>query len=201
MKKTMWIITAIFITICTSLIIYNIKQSNRLLPSKEITPVVQNDLKAKEQQTSISNPASDYCINNGGKLEIITKSNGSQFGLCNLKDYSCEEWTYFRGECDVQGDAERIRQELVNKGLDLSTTKVVIKKHLGKYIGASVVPIDANSLGGGGYVFAVKNDGIIKVLADGNGIISCESFKDYPDFPSYLVASCIDQDTDSIVNR
>ncbi|GIW69920.1 MAG: hypothetical protein KatS3mg101_0667 [Patescibacteria group bacterium] len=77
--------------------------------------------------------------------------------------------------------------------------KVVIQKHFGKYIGGGVVPTIPGV--GGGYVCAVKEDGAIKVLADGNGSIMCRSFKDYPDFPSYLVPECLDEITGTIVWR
>ena len=43
-----------------------------------------------------------------------------------------------------------------------------------------VLPV--STFGGGGYVFAVKDDGEVKVLADGNGVIMCSFLEDYPDF-------------------
>ena len=47
----------------------------------------------------IANPASENCINNGGKLSIVDKPEG-QVGMCKLSDGTvCEEWAYFRGEC------------------------------------------------------------------------------------------------------
>ena len=47
-----------------------------------------------------ANPATVYCIENGGGSEITTVSDGSQFGSCILEDASrCEEWAYYRGEC------------------------------------------------------------------------------------------------------
>lgn len=49
--------------------------------------------------TGIANPASVYCIHNGGKLNIQTASAG-QTGICTFPNGSqCEEWSYFRGEC------------------------------------------------------------------------------------------------------
>ena len=43
-----------------------------------------------------ANPASAYCINQGGKLEIRNESNG-QVGYCHLKNGQVvEEWEYFR---------------------------------------------------------------------------------------------------------
>lgn len=43
-----------------------------------------------------ANPASTYCINQGGKLEIRNETNG-QVGYCHLKKGQVvEEWEYFR---------------------------------------------------------------------------------------------------------
>jgi putative hemolysin len=48
----------------------------------------------------IPNPASQYCVNKGGNLEIVTASDGSQSGICTLKDGTkCDEWAYYRNEC------------------------------------------------------------------------------------------------------
>lgn len=159
------------------------------LPVDSDDPMVVQDPQ-EDSNVALANPASTFCMQNGGKVEIVTNKDGSQFGLCDLGDYSCEEWSYYRGECNVEKDAALIKQALIDKGLDLTGMKVVINKHLGTYIEGSVVPVDL--LGGGGYVFAVKEEDAVKVLADGNGIISCESFEDYPDFSTYLVPSCVD---------
>ena len=49
---------------------------------------------------NMPNPASVYCEEQGYSLEIITASDGSQRGICIFPDgSSCDEWTYFRGEC------------------------------------------------------------------------------------------------------
>jgi hypothetical protein len=47
------------------------------------------------------NPASVYCEQNGNKLEIQMASDGSQSEICVFPDGStCDEWAYYRGECD-----------------------------------------------------------------------------------------------------
>ena len=57
-----------------------------------------------DQNAEIPNPASVYCTDNGGTLEIRTAEDGGQSGVCLFPDGSeCEEWAYFRGEC-VPGD-------------------------------------------------------------------------------------------------
>jgi putative hemolysin len=48
---------------------------------------------------SMANPASVYCKDNGGTLEIKDEEKG-QVGYCTLKSGKvCEEWQFFRGEC------------------------------------------------------------------------------------------------------
>jgi putative hemolysin len=51
-------------------------------------------------EANMANPASVYCEENGGKLEIRADASGGQAGVCVFPDGSeCEEWAYFRGEC------------------------------------------------------------------------------------------------------
>ena len=57
------------------------------------------DDQGQSQKAQIANPASTYCIEQGGKLEVKDSKEG-QYGTCNLPDGTeCEEWAYFRGEC------------------------------------------------------------------------------------------------------
>lgn len=52
-------------------------------------------------QANMPNPASVFCTQNGNKLEIVTAPDGSQSGVCIFPDdSSCDEWAYYRGECD-----------------------------------------------------------------------------------------------------
>lgn len=49
---------------------------------------------------SFGNPASQYCVQNGGESEIRNNPDGSQYGVCKFSDGSeCDEWAYYRGEC------------------------------------------------------------------------------------------------------
>ncbi|NLZ24697.1 DUF333 domain-containing protein [Candidatus Dojkabacteria bacterium] len=53
----------------------------------------------EEIKTGLSNPASVYCADNGGTLEIKEEKEG-QVGYCLFEDgSSCEEGAYYRGEC------------------------------------------------------------------------------------------------------
>lgn len=157
---------------------------------------IESTVAKEEPQANMPNPASNYCEENGGVLELITNKDGSQFGMCKFEDYSCEEWAYFKKECTIEEDAEKIKQALIAKGLDLSGMKVTIHKHLGKYIAGGVVPF--SEPGGGGYVFAAKESGEIKIVADGNGVIMCTMLEDYPDYPTYLISACVDETGDLI---
>ena len=53
---------------------------------------------------SMPNPASVYCVENGGQLELRQDSAGGVAGICVFPDGSeCDEWAYFRGECAPSG--------------------------------------------------------------------------------------------------
>jgi putative hemolysin len=55
---------------------------------------------SKKQNTGLANPASVFCMNNGGRTDIRTEPPGGQVGFCIFKDNTeCDEWAYFRGEC------------------------------------------------------------------------------------------------------
>jgi putative hemolysin len=48
--------------------------------------------------TGLANPASVYCEEQGGTVEIVDE-DGGQVGYCNLPDGTrIEEWEYFRAE-------------------------------------------------------------------------------------------------------
>jgi putative hemolysin len=58
-------------------------------------------LSACKPKTELANPASEYCEENGGKVEIREDESGGQVGYCVFPDGSeCEEWAYMRGECE-----------------------------------------------------------------------------------------------------
>ncbi len=51
-------------------------------------------------EANLPNPASVHCEQSGGKLEFRQDESGGIFGVCIFPDGSeCEEWAYFRGEC------------------------------------------------------------------------------------------------------
>jgi putative hemolysin len=73
----------------------------------------------QDEPIGMPNPASVYCEEQGGTLEMRENENG-QYGVCVFPDGSeCEEWAYFRGECQP-GDMHVTTAEDV--GLDVDTS-------------------------------------------------------------------------------
>lgn len=83
MKKTLSFSTLIIGTaLATTACTHN-------LPTQSQTP-------KKEIQLGMPNPASQYCLEQGGKLNIV-KTEAGEVGICLLPDGSeVEEWDFFR---------------------------------------------------------------------------------------------------------
>ena len=62
--------------------------------------------KTPPETISIANPASRYCLAQGGTLNLTTGPNGGSIGICTLPggDIKCEEWAFFRGECPIKAE-------------------------------------------------------------------------------------------------
>jgi putative hemolysin len=57
-------------------------------------------LPGKTPEAGIPNPASVFCEEHGGRLNLRTGPDGGVAGICIFPDGSeCEEWAYFRAEC------------------------------------------------------------------------------------------------------
>jgi len=55
-------------------------------------------------QPKLANPASQNCIDKGGKLTIEKNGKAGQFGVCTFPDnLQCEEWAMMRGDCKTGG--------------------------------------------------------------------------------------------------
>ena len=62
-----------------------------------------NDSPSTSDVVGLSNPASEFCIERGGRLDIVEEAGG-QVGYCNLPDGSrVEEWEYFLANNDDSG--------------------------------------------------------------------------------------------------
>jgi putative hemolysin len=65
----------------------------------DLLGINNTDQSENTANTQIENPASANCIEKGGKLSIVDEPAG-QVGMCTFSDGTvCEEWAYFRGEC------------------------------------------------------------------------------------------------------
>ncbi|MBG0771877.1 MAG: DUF333 domain-containing protein [Anaerolineaceae bacterium] len=57
-----------------------------------------------KRQSQLPNPASVYCEEQGGTLDIRDE-DGGQVGYCIFADGSeCEEWAFYRGECGPESN-------------------------------------------------------------------------------------------------
>ena len=57
------------------------------------TEKIEPQIQGNTNNEQLANPASVYCEDNGGSLEIRTAADGSQTGFCTLPDGTvCEEW-------------------------------------------------------------------------------------------------------------
>ncbi|EKD99460.1 MAG: hypothetical protein ACD_22C00253G0002 [uncultured bacterium] len=99
---------------------------------------------------------------------------------------------------DKEKDAALIKQALINKGLNMTGTKVTISKDTGEYASGGVTAIDPDEVAGGGYVFAAKVNGVWEIVADGNGTISCAQLEPYPNFPVGWIPECVDENFDIV---
>lgn len=53
-----------------------------------------------QPQSNLPNPASVFCEENGGRLELRSDFAGAVAGVCVFPDGSeCDEWAYYRKEC------------------------------------------------------------------------------------------------------
>lgn len=57
----------------------------------------QEDDGGDAEAIGLANPASVFCVEQGGKSEIRTHNDGNQTGICVLPDgQEVDEWAYFR---------------------------------------------------------------------------------------------------------
>ncbi len=55
----------------------------------------------EDTSAGVANPASVYCEEQGGTVDIRTDNGGGQYGVCVFADGNeVEEWAYFRGEAE-----------------------------------------------------------------------------------------------------
>ncbi|MDD4122814.1 MAG: DUF333 domain-containing protein [Candidatus Pacebacteria bacterium] len=106
MKKILIIVFSIII-ILMAIFYYNYKPKTNLVQEEVTTTTRQKVLMPEEvpaDQIQLANPASQYCIDNQGKLEMRKDINGGEYGVCLFEDNrQCEEWAMFRNLCPMGG--------------------------------------------------------------------------------------------------
>ncbi|MCI0475720.1 MAG: DUF333 domain-containing protein, partial [Anaerolineales bacterium] len=106
--------------------------------------------------SNIANPASTFCVQNGGKLEIRKDAKGGEVGYCVFADKSeCEEWMFMRGECKPG-----MKPVSVTKAENGKTVEVAKG-------GTLVVTLEGNP-GSTGYSWGLEsgNDAVLKPQGD-----------------------------------
>ena len=85
--------------------------SVKTLPTQvQPTPTGAASVAASPEPKSgqIANPASKYCIEKGGKLDIRKDAAGNEFGMCVFPNgRECEEWALMRGQCSAEVPADK----------------------------------------------------------------------------------------------
>jgi hypothetical protein len=81
-------------------------------------------------------------------------------------------------------------------GGDENSYSITVSKINGNYAQGGVSTDD-----GGGIWFAVKEDGVWKLVWDGNGVVNCSAVSLYPDFPTTMIPLCFDETVQDAVKR
>jgi putative hemolysin len=103
-----WTVTVTYPIVLPELTIYQVSIANSasgLAWSGEVDAQGNVSATPGGDGANAPNPASVYCEDQGGTVEIRTGADGGQSGICIFADGSaCEEWAFFRGEC-APGDS------------------------------------------------------------------------------------------------
>ena len=89
---------------------------------------------SSQTKLGLANPASQYCVEQGGKLEIVKESNG-EVGYCHLKNgEKVEEWALFRqsqAQCVAEEATKLVGQTGLTDEQIKQTTKAQIIRRVG----------------------------------------------------------------------
>ncbi|MBN1140133.1 MAG: DUF333 domain-containing protein, partial [Anaerolineae bacterium] len=88
------------------------------------------------------NPASVYCEEQGGKVDLRQDASGGVAGICVFPDGSeCDEWAYFRGECEPRNTPQGsptptpVPTEQVSRPSDPAGARDAVLAYLGTHYG------------------------------------------------------------------
>jgi len=132
----------------------------------------------------MANPAAVFCTENGGYSKIRTSKDGSQYGVCVFDDGTeCDEWDYFRGECQPS-DAPGMMPPL------MMPPRLMPPLYDGNLMKGdpSILPMEDTSVIGmanPAAVYCEKNGGTYEIRTDEDGsqsgVCIYSDGKEYPD--------------------
>ena len=89
---------------------------------------------SKQAKLGLANPASQYCVDQGGKLEIVKEANG-EVGYCHLPNgEKVEEWALFRqsqAQCVAEEATKLVGQTGLTDEQIKQTTKAQVIRRVG----------------------------------------------------------------------
>ena len=68
----------------------------RMFCEKYDTPKCLDEVQGGVQQIGMPNPASEYCVDQGGESKIKKDKNWGEYGICLIDGKEVDEWEYYR---------------------------------------------------------------------------------------------------------
>jgi len=162
------------------------KNQVKVIPTPTVIPIVT-------QQISPTNPVI------GGEKDEHGCLGPAGYSWCEVKNKCLRIW---EEPCEINtaSDSALIKEALVKKyNWNTDEIELTVSKNDGTYASGGVK--EKSSEVGGGYFFAVKDVGVWKIVADGNGTIECVSLVPYPNYPTSMIPECYDTKTGKTVKR
>lgn len=161
------------------------KKSSQDIPlPTAVPPVVTNSITPSDKQLVGNDRDEHGCIGSAGYVWCESKTK-----CLRTFEETCPSPT---------NDNELIKQALFTKNNWKESDKITVSVSQNDGVYASGT---ASSEGGGGYFYAVKNSGQWIIVADGNGVISCASLEQYPNYPQTLIPECYNEKTGETEQR
>jgi putative hemolysin len=141
-------------------------------PQKYMVSEEQQEKEEIKESTQLANPATLHCINTTGASWSAREGENGEYGICTFSDSSwCEEWAYFRGEC--------------NPGMNMTSCE-------GQYWGKSVCPADYNPVCGTMAEVDVETGEIMRTEKKtfNNACYACTYSKESMKVLGYVLGKC-----------
>jgi len=139
-------------------------------PVSSSGPKPASEATASPDSAGLPNPASAYCEEHDGTLEIRSASDGSQYGVCIFPDGSaCDEWDFFRGECGPTGNSAAGLAPMLALNPEVASPGQPITVN-----GSGFAPETSIALRLGAPNTGLGNRNLVTVVADGRGAFELE---------------------------